>query len=406
MGLRHDFDAEILLVGSGDDDSEAVDADMHFEALNLTGKTTLPQLANVIQSADLFVGADSGVMHLAAAVGTPVVAVFGPSNYRAWHPWSPDGRAVVVTSAPECSPCSYVGHSIGLREGCEARTCMKMVTAERVLRAAHRLLDEEPMPQKPSAQPHAFEARATQQSERVNILGIPTDNITYTEWMQRIGQWVESGTRCYHVCTTNPEFLMIAQRDANFRHILQRADLCIPDGVGLLWAARRLGQPLRERVTGSDGVPMIAEHAARNGWRLFFLGAAEGVAEHAAQILSECYAGLQVVGTYSGSPAPEEEVEIVQKVNASGADILLVAYGAPIQDKWIARNAPRLTVKMAMGVGGTFDFITGTVPRAPKWMQDVGLEWLYRLLRQPSRIGRMMRLPRFVLAVLWQGRDQ
>jgi len=160
--------------------------------------------------------------------------------------------------------------------------------------------------------------------------------------------------------------------------------------------------PLPERVTGSDGLPKIAERAAEKGWKLYFLGAAPGVVEKAAHILRERYPELLVVGTHSGSPAPEEEDDIVARVNASSADLLFVAYGAPEQDKWIARNLPRLNVTMAMGVGGAFDFIAGVVPRAPLWMQSMGLEWLFRLYLQPRRIGRMMRLPRFVLAVLFR----
>ena len=199
---------------------------------------------------------------------------------------------------------------------------------------------------------------------------------------------------------------MIAQHDVNFRNILNRADLCVPDGVGLLWAARRRGTPLPERVTGSDGVPIIAEHAAQNGWRLYFLGAAPGVADKAADILRAKYPELKIVGVYSGSPAPDEEDAIVERVNASQADILFVAYGAPEQDKWIARNLPRLRVIMAMGVGGAFDFIAGVVPRAPLWMQRMGLEWLFRLYLQPWRIRRMLRLPRFVLAVLFERKDR
>lgn len=179
--------------------------------------------------------------------------------------------------------------------------------------------------------------------------------------------------------------------------------MCVPDGVGLLWAAKQRGHPLPERVTGSDGVPIIAERAAQQGWRVYLLGAAEGIAERAAAVLCQRYPGLQIAGTFSGSPAPEAEDALVERINASDADILFVAYGAPTQDKWIARNLPRLRVHVAMGVGGSFDFIAGIIPRAPQWMRRAGLEWLYRLYLQPRRIGRMMRLPRFVLAVLWEG---
>jgi N-acetylglucosaminyldiphosphoundecaprenol N-acetyl-beta-D-mannosaminyltransferase len=160
---------------------------------------------------------------------------------------------------------------------------------------------------------------------------------------------------------------------------------------------------LPERVTGSDGVPLIAEHAAKNGWRLFFLGAAPGVAAEAARRLITKHPGLQVVGIESGSPSPADEDALVTQINASAADILFVAYGAPAQDKWIARNLPRLKPRVAMGVGGSFDFIAGVTQRAPLWMRQMGIEWLHRLISQPWRWRRMTRLPRFVIAVIIHG---
>lgn len=306
---------------------------------------------------------------------------------------------MVIRSGVECSPCCYTVHGIGLRNGCPARTCMKLVEVVQVINAAKSILNgEAPAPSIEPA-PATFTKRAW---SRINVLGLPVDGITYAQLLDRIGDWIEEGQHAHHICTTNPEFTMIAQTDPNFANILRRADLCVPDGVGIMWAARRLGTSLPERITGSDGVPIIAERAAQEGWKLFFLGAAPGIADQAAEILRERHPGLQIVGTYSGSPAPEEEAEIVRQVNDSGADILFVAYGAPKQDKWIARNLPRLRVKMAMGVGGAFDFIAGVVPRAPSWMRRAGLEWLYRLYREPWRIKRQMRLPHFVLAVLLQ----
>jgi len=272
---------------------------------------------------------------------------------------------------------------------------MRMVTPALVLDAARALLDGGPPPPPAPAPPGpAFDRRVT-------ILGFPVDALTYDDWLGLIEAWVAHTPRAARqVCTINPEFIMMARRDPNFANILRRAALCVPDGVGLLWAARHAGQPLPQRVTGSDGVPIIAARAAEKGWRLFLLGAAPGVAERAADILRARCPGLQIAGTYSGSPAPEDEDAIVELVNASGADILFAAYGAPAQDKWIARNLPRLRVAMAMGVGGAFDFIAGVVPRAPLWLQRLGLEWLFRLIRQPWRARRMLRLPRFVLAVL------
>jgi N-acetylglucosaminyldiphosphoundecaprenol N-acetyl-beta-D-mannosaminyltransferase len=238
------------------------------------------------------------------------------------------------------------------------------------------------------------------EDRHVTILGVPIDPATFDSMLASIAGWIARGDRVYQICTVSPEFVMIAQDDPGFMRVLRSADLCVADGVGLLLAARYLGHPLPERVTGSDGVPIIAGRAAREGWRLFLLGAAPGVAEQAAARLVEQNPGLQIAGTYAGSPAPEEEDDIIARINASGADILLVAYGAPRQDEWIARNRARLNVRVAMGVGGTFDFMAGIVPRAPRWMRRAALEWLYRLIKQPWRWRRMLRLPRFVWAVI------
>jgi N-acetylglucosaminyldiphosphoundecaprenol N-acetyl-beta-D-mannosaminyltransferase len=237
-------------------------------------------------------------------------------------------------------------------------------------------------------------------AERLFIVGVPVDVATFDSLLEQIAAWIAQGDRARQICTVSPEFVMIAQDDRAFMRALHEADLCVADGVGLLLAARLLGHRLPERVTGSDGVPLIARRAAERGWKLFLLGAAPGIAGRAAARLLAENPGLLIVGTHAGSPAPAEEEDIVARVNASGADILLVAYGAPRQDLWIARNRDRLSVSVAMGVGGTFDFIAGVVPRAPRWMRRLALEWLYRLARQPRRWRRMLRLPRFVWAVL------
>jgi N-acetylglucosaminyldiphosphoundecaprenol N-acetyl-beta-D-mannosaminyltransferase len=244
-------------------------------------------------------------------------------------------------------------------------------------------------------------AKPTHNSDtRLHILGVPVDPTTFESMLDSIAVWIAAGDRTRQICTVSPEFVMIAQDDPGFMRVLHAADLCVADGVGLLFAARYLGRPLPERVTGSDGVPLIAARAAREGWKLFLLGAAPGVAEQAAARLVEQNPGLQIVGIYAGSPAPEEEDAIIERVNASGADILFVAYGAPRQDQWIARNRDRLSVCLGIGVGGAFDFIAGIVPRAPVWMRKMALEWLYRLINQPWRWRRMLRIPRFVWAVI------
>ncbi len=235
----------------------------------------------------------------------------------------------------------------------------------------------------------------------IQILGINVHSYTYESWLDQIGGWIaEEPPRLHHICTVNPEFMMIAQKNTAFFELLNRSEACVPDGVGIMLAARMLGERLPGRITGSDGVPKMAERAARDGWRLFLLGAAPGIAEQAAEKLQENNPGLAIVGTYAGSPADGEAETIIKMVNTSGADILLVAYGAPKQDLWIDQHREQLQVKVAMGVGGAFDFIAGIVPRAPQWIRRVGLEWLFRLVRQPWRWRRMLRLPVFVWMVL------
>jgi N-acetylglucosaminyldiphosphoundecaprenol N-acetyl-beta-D-mannosaminyltransferase len=283
---------------------------------------------------------------------------------------------------------------------------MKIITAGQVYSEAAQMLNPSEAQSIRTPEHHAAGWHTnTNDRKSVKILGIPIDKVTYKSMLEQITRWVEAKDGVYQICTVNPEFVMIAQHDPNFHNILNRVSLNLPDGVGLFYAANYLGEKLPQRVTGSDGVPIIAERAAREGWRLFLLGAAEGIADRAAQILCEHYPGLQIVGTYSGTPSGADEDAIVERINATNADILFVAYGAPNQDKWIARNAPRLNVSVAMGVGGTFDYITGEAPFAPQWMRDAGLEWFFRLVRQPGRFRRQLRLPAFVLAVLLRGRS-
>jgi len=202
------------------------------------------------------------------------------------------------------------------------------------------------------------------------------------------------------VCTVNPEFIMTARRHPAFAQALAAADLCTPDGVGVLWAARLAGVNLNERVTGSDGIHHICQRAAAQGWRVFFLGAAPGVAERAAAELTRLYPGLPVVGTYGGSPADTDWPQISQHLTVARADLLFVAYGHPRQDIWIHRHKEELPVAVALGIGGAFDFVAGITPRAPHWLRRLGLEWLYRLARQPWRWRRMVALPLFAFLVL------
>jgi N-acetylglucosaminyldiphosphoundecaprenol N-acetyl-beta-D-mannosaminyltransferase len=204
------------------------------------------------------------------------------------------------------------------------------------------------------------------------------------------------------VVTVNPEFIMTAQQNEEFRQVLNEAELSIPDGMGVILASRLFGRPFRERVAGVDVVERFAPIASQRGFRLFLLGAAPGVAELAAEVLKKNAPGLIIAGTYSGSPSPEEEEEICRRIAAASPHVLLVAYGAPNQDLWIARVRKRMKIPVCIGVGGTLDYISGVVTRAPRWIQAMGLEWLYRLVRQPTRWRRMLALPRFAMLIALQ----
>jgi len=235
----------------------------------------------------------------------------------------------------------------------------------------------------------------------LRILGVRVDKVTTEGVLRTMECYIREG-RPHQVVTLNPEFVMEAQRNPEFRVTLEEADLALPDGSGLLWASRLLRQPLPERVTGSDALPLIAQMSARRGYRLYLLGAAAGVADRAAAALIRDNPGLQIVGTYAGSPDPVQEDEIIAQIRAASPDFLFVAYGAPNQDLWIHRNLTRLGVPVCMGIGGTLDFIAGVAVRAPRWMRRIGLEWLHRLLRQPWRWRRMLALPKFTYLVMRQ----
>lgn len=266
------------------------------------------------------------------------------------------------------------------------------------------------------------------------ILGVRVDCVDFHQTLERISGWIAqsravglegipeeeegvrqpaasadtgsssetSGHTCFarQVCTVNPEFIIEARRHPEFARVLAAADLCTPDGVGVLWAARLAGAPLGERVTGSDGIYRLCERAAAQEWRVFFLGAAPGVAQRAAAQLTRRYPGLRVAGTYGGSPAQDDWPQIRRRLAAARADLLFVAYGHPQQDIWIQQHRQELPVAVALGVGGAFDFAAGITRRAPLWVQRLGLEWLYRLVRQPWRWRRMVALPLFALLVV------
>jgi N-acetylglucosaminyldiphosphoundecaprenol N-acetyl-beta-D-mannosaminyltransferase len=239
------------------------------------------------------------------------------------------------------------------------------------------------------------------------ILGVPVDALTMDEALERVFHLVET-YRIDHVprlvCTVNTDFLANTMswslnmvRHPELLSILRGADLVTADGMPLVWASRYLGPGLKERVTGADLVPLLAREAALGGRSLYFLGGAPGTAEQAAQILKDRNPGLTVAGCDSPvvhvagpelAAAPEKDGEIVERINRSAPDILFVAFGSPKQELFFERNRHRLRVPVTIGVGGTFEFITGSVRRAPGWMQSSGLEWLFRFTQDPGRLGK------------------
>jgi N-acetylglucosaminyldiphosphoundecaprenol N-acetyl-beta-D-mannosaminyltransferase len=232
-------------------------------------------------------------------------------------------------------------------------------------------------------------------------LGVKVHALTHSQTLALIESFIAS-RQPHQLATVNPEFIVAAQEDEVFRQIINQAALALPDGIGVLKAAQFLGiTPLPERVPGSDLVVRLAELSHAKGYRIYFLGAQPGVAEQAVTKLKLRFPNLQVAGVYAGSPASEENEAIIQRILPTRPDILLVAYGAPKQDKWIARNLERLQVPVCLGVGGSFDFIAGTAKRAPVWVQQLALEWLHRLLTQPWRWRRIWNaVPRFSWLVL------
>jgi N-acetylglucosaminyldiphosphoundecaprenol N-acetyl-beta-D-mannosaminyltransferase len=244
------------------------------------------------------------------------------------------------------------------------------------------------------------------------VLGVRADRVDMAEALARIEALIEqhrqSGAPVAQVITVNPEFVWAARKHAAFRETINRAALVVADGMGIIWASRILRRPFPERVAGSDLLPRLAERCARRGYRLFLLGAAPGVAEEAARVLQRRAPGLQIAGTYAGSPAPAEAEDILGLIRAARPDVLAVAYGAPKQDLWIRQYAQALGeagVSVALGVGGTLDFLAGRVQRAPRWIQRAGLEWAFRVYAQPSRIWRVRSL--FLMgALVWVQRFQ
>lgn len=242
-------------------------------------------------------------------------------------------------------------------------------------------------------------ARRAASTARVDILGIGFDPMTMPQLVERIERDVERGDR-FRIAFSNPEFVLAARREPFLRDYLAAVRYNLADGVGVLWAARRFGTPLPERVTGTDFTDALAALCARRGWSVYLLGGRPGVAERARRRLERLHPGLEVAGVHHGFF--EDDAPVLADIARCRPTFLMVCLGNPRQERWIARHAESLPVRVAFGNGGAIDFSAGEVARAPLWMRAHSLEWLHRLANdfRPARLCRQLRLVGFVTRVL------
>ena len=232
---------------------------------------------------------------------------------------------------------------------------------------------------------------------RTEIMGVGFDDLTLDKAAQRAAGMIDEGG-FHYVVTPNPELVDRARREEPFRQALNGADLVLPDGIGVVYAARLLGRRLKGRCPGIDFAGKLMGHMARTGLRLYLLGAKPGVAEAAAARLEIRYPGLTICGTHDGYF--QEDAPVVEEIRRAGADVVFVCLGAPKQEYWMVKNGPATGARLMAGLGGSLDVFAGVVERAPESWQRLGLEWLYRLTREPKRIGRMARLPLFLVSAV------
>lgn len=230
-------------------------------------------------------------------------------------------------------------------------------------------------------------------------MGVGFDDLSL-EAAADTGAALARGEGFSYVVTPNPEIVELARDNENYRAVLNQAALVLPDGIGVIYAARLLGAPLSTRVPGIDFASALLERLRKSGEGVFLLGAKPGVAEEAAERLRERYPGLNLCGTHHGYF--QDSAPVVEAIRASGAAVVFVCLGAPKQEFWMAEHGPATGAKLMVGLGGVLDVYAGRVKRAPAAFQKLGLEWFYRLLRQPSRAGRMAKLPVFLLRAAGQ----
>ncbi|HIS71867.1 MAG TPA: WecB/TagA/CpsF family glycosyltransferase [Candidatus Scatomorpha pullicola] len=236
---------------------------------------------------------------------------------------------------------------------------------------------------------------------RIDVLGVSFDDLTMDEAVEIALGFMQERRACY-ACTPNPEIVMAAKGDAALRAALSGAELVLADGVGITKAAAMLGTPLKSRVPGIDFASNVISRLAERGGSVYLLGAKPLVAEAAADKLTQTYPGIVIAGTNDGYFT--DEAPVIEKINAASPDFLMVCLGSPKQELWMSANAGRLSCGLMAGLGGSLDVLAGNVQRAPETWRRLGLEWLYRVIKEPKRLGRVMKLPAFVLEAAAEGR--
>ena len=236
--------------------------------------------------------------------------------------------------------------------------------------------------------------------EKVRILGVDIDNITLDEAGEITKNLIENSHQsCELIVAPNVEFVMQAQKDKEFFDILSEAKLATPDSVGIEMAAKKQGKPLKQRIPGQAYFRKILEIGEKEGWTFYLLGGKGDTVIRAIENIKSIYPNIKIVGSHEGFFEKKSEQEVISEINSLKPNVLFVAMGAPAQEKWIYEHKYELNVDVAAGQGGTFDYEAGNIKRAPKWIQKIGIEWLWRLILQPTRITRMIVLPMYWLKI-------
>ncbi|KAB3533552.1 WecB/TagA/CpsF family glycosyltransferase [Alkaliphilus serpentinus] len=238
--------------------------------------------------------------------------------------------------------------------------------------------------------------------EKISIFDVPISAVTQSEALEMAIDFLNSeGLK--QIFTPNPEIVMLAQNNQQLKETLQKGDLVVPDGIGLILASKLKSLGLKERVPGIELMDKILEYCSQNHKSIYIFGGKPGIPERAIKNIEEKHPGIRIAGYHHGYLQPGDEEKIIEDINGSKVDVLIVGLGAPKQEIWISNNKNRLRCKIAMGVGGSIDVYAGVVKRAPLAFQRVGLEWFYRLIKEPRRYKRMLLLPKFLIRFIIKG---